>query len=127
MYWLISTGYQSLCEKVNFIVTMPLCTYQYKAREEGGGGCRQGWGFVSVTPNFVKRPWVGGRKIVKLSSRSPPREHKIHQKQITKSRYHGEISGHDIIRSLYESVVLHRDTSILKVYDTKFANLPRYK
>ena len=78
---------------------------------------------MSVTRNFCKTPMGRASKV-----QGPhPGNTKYIKKQISKSRYHGEISGHDIIRSLYELVVLHRDTSILKVYDTKFANLPRYK
>ena len=46
----------------------------------GGGGAGKD-GVLCLGPEiFVKRPWVGRRKIVKLSSRSPPREHKIHKK-----------------------------------------------
>ena len=69
---------------------------------------------MSVTRNFCKTP---------MSRASKNRQIKFKVPTPGKSRYHGEISGHDISRSLYESVVLHRDTSILKVYDTKFPNL----
>ena len=88
-----------------------------------GGGCRQGWGFVSVTRNFCKTPMGRASKNRQIKFKVPTPG----AQNTSKNRYQGEISGHDIIRSLYESVVLHRDTSILKVYDTKFANLPRYK
>ena len=78
---------------------------------------------MSVTRNFCKTPMGRASKNRQIKFKVPTPG----AQNTSKNRYQGEISGHDIIRSLYESVVLHRDTSILKVYDTKFANLPRYK
>ena len=40
---------------------------------KGGGGCRQGWGFVSVTPNFCKTPmvWVSKNHQIKFKVPTP--------------------------------------------------------
>ena len=79
---------------------------------------------MSVTRNFCKTPMgrTSKNREIKFKVPTPGTQNS------SKNRYRNpEISGHDIIRSLYESVFLHWDTSILKVYDTKFAKLPRYK
>ena len=90
---------------------------------KGGGGVQARVGICVCDRNFCKTPMgrASNNRQIKFKVPTPGAQN------TSKNRYQGEISGHDIIRSLYESVVLHRDTSILKVYDTKFANLPRYK